>query len=81
MVDAGSNNVADERRLVGLFWWDGMDRVNSRSSLGDTTQSLSQVFASTNKRHLEGVLANVVLVVGHGEDLGFLGSTFVAWTL
>lgn len=47
---------------------------NSRSTLGDTTQSLSQVLATTDERHLESVLANVVRVVGHGKDLGFLKS-------
>ena len=38
-------------------------------SLRDSTKSLSEVLGSTNERHLEWVLRDVVLVVGHGENL------------
>jgi hypothetical protein len=38
-------------------------------SFRDSSESLSEVLGSTDKRHLEWVLGDVVLVVGHGEDL------------
>jgi hypothetical protein len=53
---------------------------HSRSTLGDSSESLAKVLASTDEGDLEGVLANVVLVVGHGEDLGFLLSAGVFLT-
>ena len=38
-------------------------------SLRNSSKSLSEVLGSANERHLERVLRDVVLVVGHGEDL------------
>lgn len=41
---------------------------NHTRALGDTPQRLSKVLGATNERHLERVLGDVVLVIGHGED-------------
>jgi hypothetical protein len=46
--------------------------MNSRGTLGDSPQGLTKVLTSTNEWDLELVFTNVVLVIGHGQDLGFL---------
>lgn len=45
---------------------------DSRCAFRDSSKGFTQVFTSTNKRHLEGVFPNVVLIIRHGEDFGFL---------
>jgi hypothetical protein len=46
--------------------------MHSRRTLRDPPERLAEVLAATHERHLESVLADVVLVVRHGEDLGLL---------
>jgi hypothetical protein len=46
--------------------------LDLRGTFRDSPKGLSEVLASTNEGDLELVLANVVLVIGHGQDLGFL---------
>jgi len=43
-----------------------------RGTLGDSPQCLTKVLTSTNEWDLELVFTNVVLVIGHSQDLGFL---------
>src|SRR5690606_12090901 len=47
-------------------------RTDHRGAFGDAAKSLAEVGRTTDERHLEDGLVDVVDVVGGGEDLGFV---------
>jgi hypothetical protein len=46
--------------------------ADHRGALGDPAQSLAEVGGPTHEGHLEGVLVDVVGLVGRGEHLGLV---------
>lgn len=73
----GLSNVAVDSLHVA----DSLDDVTSASlalgsdhgsTLGDTAQGLTEVSAAADKGDTEGALLDVALVVGGGQDLGFI---------
>lgn len=48
-----------------------------RSTFGYATEGFSQISASADKRHFEVVLVNVILLVGHRQDLTFVNIIYL----
>lgn len=75
--DTGSSNLAHDGTLVS----DGFNHISRTGltlcsdkggTLGNTTESLSQIPGSADEWHLEGVLVYVVLLVRGSQYLGFV---------
>ena len=47
-------------------------RANKRCTFGDPTERLAKVLRTTDERHLERVLVNVVLLVRRSQNFGFI---------
>jgi hypothetical protein len=43
-----------------------------RGTFSNATESFSEISASANKRHFEVVLVDMILLVGHGQNLTFV---------